>query len=207
VSERRASEARLVLTLTLAGLLSGLAVVGAYKLTLPAVEANQAAALRRAVLEVLPDAERMEAFAWSDGRLAAAGDDRDSPRVYAGYAAGGRLVGYAIPGRGAGFQDTIELLFGFDPARRRVIGLAILQSRETPGLGDRIYKDPAFVAEFRDLAIEPGVELVKGHGEGAHQVDAITGATISSRAVVRIVDTAQREWTPRLTAGEGGGDG
>ena len=209
---------RLVLALTLAGLGSGLAIVGAYQATLPAIRANQAEALRRAVFEVLPGAERMERLEWRDGALAPAVDGGGGggaagagPAVFAGYGAGGEPVGYAIPGEGAGFQDTIRLLFGYRPERRRVVGLAILESRETPGLGDRIYKDPEFVAEFADLAVEPRVELVKDGGEAPHQVDAITGATISSRAVVDIVNAAGGEWFERLPAeapgGAGGGDG
>jgi Na+-translocating ferredoxin:NAD+ oxidoreductase RnfG subunit len=66
------------------------------------------------------------------------------------------------------------------------------RSRETPGLGDKIYKDPKFVAEFHGLAVEPAIKLIKGHGEAANEVDAITGATISSKAVVRIVNQAAR---------------
>jgi electron transport complex protein RnfG len=206
--------ARVALTLTLAALVSGLAIAGAYRATLPAIRANQAAALERAVFEVLPGAERMERLEWRDGALAAAEDGAGGgaagagPAVYAGYGAGGERVGYAVPGEGAGFQDTIRLLFGYRPERRRIVGLAILESRETPGLGDRIYKDPEFVAEFADLAVEPRVELVKGGGEGPHQVDAITGATISSRAVVDIVNAAGAEWWERLAAGaaDGGGE-
>jgi len=103
-----------------------------------------------------------------------------------------------VPASGAGFQDTIKLIYGLDPAGARVIGMAILESRETPGLGDRIYKNPEFVAEFADLATEPVIELIQGHGVAANQVDAITGATISSRAVVRILNQATAAWRPRL---------
>jgi electron transport complex protein RnfG len=78
--------------------------------------------------------------------------------------------------------------------------MAVLESRETPGLGDRIYKDERFVAEFADLAVEPAVELVKGHGEAPHEVDAITGATISSRAVVGILNSGNATWLARLPA-------
>lgn len=205
---------RLVLALTLAGLGSGLAIVGAYEATLPAIRANQAAALERAVFDVLPGAERMERLEWRDGALVPAGDGGAAAAVpgggdavYAGYGAGGERIGYAVPGQGAGFQDTVKLLLGYQPERRRIVGLAILESRETPGLGDRIYKDPAFGAEFADLAVEPRVELVKDGGEAPNQVDAITGATISSRAVVDIVNAAGEEWFGRLPAGEGGGDG
>jgi electron transport complex protein RnfG len=192
---------RLVATLTGAGLCCGLAIVVAHRATLPRIEANQAAALTAAVFEVLPGAVAMEKRVWTGDGLAR--DGAGAEAVYAAFAADGRLLGYAIPGEGAGFQDTIRLLYGFDPARRRIVGMRVLESRETPGLGDKIYKDPAFVGEFADLAVEPAVEAVKGRGTAAHQVDAITGATISSKAVVRIVAGANAVWLPRLPAGDG----
>jgi electron transport complex protein RnfG len=209
---------RLVATLTVAGLLSGLAIVGVYQATLPTIQAHQAEALRRAVLKVLPGAERMAPLYWQDGwedgwqdggqdgQKTGGEDGAPAPpgeaasiyaSIYAGYA-GDTLVGYAIVGEGAGFQDTIRLLFGFDPRRQRVVGLEILESRETPGLGDRIYKDPAFLAAFRDLAVAPTIELVQRGASAPNQVDAISGATISSRSVVNIVNTASGEWLPRL---------
>lgn len=195
---------RLVVTLTVAGLFSGLAIVGVYRLTQPRIRANNAEALRRAVFKVLPGADKMQALVWRDGGLAVPeagtrGDGADGvPTVYGGYRTDGGFVGYAIPGAGAGFQDTIRLIYGYEPDRRRVVGMEVLESRETPGLGDRIYKDPDFVAEFRDLAVEPRIEAVKGHGEEPYEVDAITGATISSKAVVSILNAANDEWLDRL---------
>lgn len=195
---------RLVLTLSTAGLLSGLAIVSAYRLTLPRIRANQAAALEAAVFAVVPGSARIQRLVWREGALVGAAGDGEAgggeESIYGGYDDAGAFVGYAIPGAGAGFQDTIKLLFGFDPERRRIVGMEILESRETPGLGDRIFKDPEFVAEFRDLAVEPPIELVKGEGAEAHQVDAITGATISATAVVRIVREGNEAWLDRLPA-------
>jgi electron transport complex protein RnfG len=190
---------RLVFALTLAGLLSGVVIVSAYKLTLPQIQANNAAALRRAVLEVLPGSAHLQRLEW-DGQsleIRDQGDD-EAPAIYGGYDESDNLVGYAIPAAGAGFQDTIRLIYGFSPEKRQVVGLAILESRETPGLGDRIYKDEAFVANFRNLSVEPEVVLVQGGRQGENQVDAITGATISSRAVVSIVNSGNDEWLSRL---------
>ncbi len=192
------STPRLVLTLTVAGLLSGLAIVSAYELTRPIIAANQARFMREAVFKVIPGAERLQQLAWSDGTLAPAVDEAGEPSIYAGYDAGSRFLGYAIPGEGTGYQDTIGLLYGFDPARRRVTGMEVLVSSETPGLGDKIYKDEAFVGAFLDLAIEPEIELVKEGASADNQVDGITGATISSQAVVRIINQANAEWLERL---------
>ncbi len=191
--------ARLVTTLAVAGLLSGIAIVGAFEITRPAIEANRARALRLAVFEVVPGAERLQRLAWREGGLTpAVGEAQGEPSIYGGYGADGTFLGYAIPGEAPGYQDLIQLLYGFDPKRRRVVGMQVLESRETPGLGDRIYKDADFVGAFRDLAIEPEIELVAGGASAPNQVDGITGATISSRAVVRIINQSNAEWLPRL---------
>ncbi len=193
------STPRLIATLTVAGLLSGLAIVSAYELIRPRIAANQARALRRAVFEVVPGAERLQRLAWRDEKLVPAeGDAAGEPSVYAGYKADGTFVGYAIPGAKSGYQNVISVLYGFDPSRRRVIGMYVLESRETPGLGDRIYKDQDFVGAFRDLAIEPEIVLVKDGATADNQVDGITGATISSKTVVRIINQSNAEWLPRL---------
>jgi electron transport complex protein RnfG len=194
--------AGLVFTLALAGLLSGTAIVGIYEITLPRITANKADALRRAVFEVLPGAERMERMEWRGSDLVPVETESPEPAVYAAYDAAGSPLGYAIPAEGAGFQDNIKLIYGFDPATRRIVGMRVLESRETPGLGDRIFKDPHFVAEFGSLAVDPEVHLVKGKGTGENEVDAITGATISSKAVVKIVNAANATWLPRLPGAE-----
>ncbi len=198
----RSEVLRLVATLTLAGLFSGVSIVIAYRATLPRIQANQRAALERAVFEVLPGTVRLERLSWNGTALAAgaAGKGALAESIFAGYADGDRLVGYAVPGSGAGFQDTIKLIYGLDPTGARVLGMTVLESRETPGLGDKIYKDPKFAGEFRELVVEPVIELIKGHGDKANQVDAITGATISSRAVVKILNQTNAVWRPRIAA-------
>lgn len=199
-SSSRSEVVRLVATLTIAGLFSGLSIVVAYRATLPRIQANQRAALERAVFEVLPGTTRLERLTWDGTTLKSASAGESSESIFAGFDAAGRLVGYAVPGSGAGFQDTIKLIFGVDPTASKMLGMTVLESRETPGLGDKIYKDPSFAREFRDLVLDPTIELIKGHGEGANQVDAITGATISSRAVVKILNQANAVWRPRIAA-------
>ncbi len=201
---QRPRGARLVLTLSIAAMLAGLVLAAAYQLTLPRIQANRARALRRAVFEVVPGAKSMRRLTVRDGRLvvadgaAAAGGEG----VYAVYDEGGRFAGYAIEAEGPGFQDTIRLLFGYDPRTKRVTGMFVLESRETPGLGDRIYKDPKFRGQFRSLKTEPRVRLVKGGRHAENEVDAITGATISSRSVVNILNKALSRWKPVLDASE-----
>lgn len=191
---------RLVLTLGVAGLLSGVIIIAIVEATAETIAANKARELREAVFNVLPGIVRMQKLVYQDERLVATSDTvADELPVYAGYDQQDGFVGYAIPGAGPGFQDTIRLLYGYRPEARRVVGMQVLESRETPGLGDKIYKDARFVANFANLSIEPEISVVKkGRRTGDNEVDAITGATISSKAVVRIINETNAIWLPRF---------
>ena len=194
------SSLRLVMTLAIAGLISGVAIIGIYESTLPTITANKARELREAVFKVLPGVSRMQALVYRDGRVLAVPEpQKDEPVVYGGYDEQGDFVGYAIPGAGPGFQDTIALLYGYLPREKQVVGMEILESRETPGLGDKIYKDADFVAEFSALSVEPEIVAVKkGTATLDNHVDAITGATISAKAVVRIINETHVAWAEQL---------
>ncbi len=191
---------RLVLTLAIAGLISGIAIIGVYELTLPTITENKARELREAVFKVLPGVSQMQPLVYRDGTLVATTEpSADEPVVYGGYDDGGDFVGYAIPGAGPGFQDTIGLLYGYDASSRQVLGMEVLESRETPGLGDKIYKDLEFVANFDGLSVDPTIVAVKkGTKTGPNEVDAITGATISSKAIVRIINETHAGWSDKL---------
>jgi len=200
------TSARLVATLGLAGLLSGLIIVSVYEATLPTITEYKAKVLKEAVFKVLPGIANMQRLTYRDGQVSAAtGDEDEEDVVFGGYDPDGRLVGYAIPSAGPGFQDTIRLLYGLLPEERKVVGMEILQSRETPGLGDKIYKDLSFVANFDALSIDPEIVTVKkGTRSAPNEVDAITGATISSKAVVQIINRGNQRWLPRFeTAAKG----
>lgn len=206
------SAAQLIGTLGFAGLLSGLALVVAYEQTLPVILENRAAALRVAVLRVVPGATEMQRLQAQGGALVVS-PKGEGDAIYAAYGEGGRFVGYAIPSRGNGFADVISLLYGYDPGKDAIVGFSVLESRETPGLGDKIYKDAAFVENFRELLVSPTILPVKkGKKTAANEVDCITGATISSKAVVRILNEGNARWLGQLPPpGEepalGGSDG
>lgn len=196
------SSLRLVLTLAVAGLLSGVAIIGIYELTLPTITQNKARELREAVFKVLPGVSQMQALVYRDQELVTVEvADKDEPVIYGGYDERGNFVGYATPARGPGFQDTIALLYGYKPAENIVVGMEVLESRETPGLGDKIYKDAEFVDGFSALSIEPEIFVVKkGTKSQPNEIDSITGATISSKAVVRIINEAHAAWSAQLPA-------
>lgn len=85
-------------------------------------------------------------------------------------------LGWALTGVGKGYGGAIELLVGVDTARA-IKEVIIISHTETPGLGDKVLKD-SFRGKFKGLLPED-VKLRKFGGK----VDAITGATISSKAV------------------------
>lgn len=197
------SSLRLIVTLAVTGLGAGLVLVGVYLWTRPLIARNRAEALRRAVFRVLPGCVRYETLALEGGRLvpAAAGHGGGEGRIYLGRDEQGRLVGFALPGEVPGFQDTIRGILGYDPGRKVIVGFQVLESRETPGLGDKIMKDPAFLANFTALAVEPEIEAVPaGKKTRPNQVETITGATISSKAVVRLLRETLDRWRPALEA-------
>ena len=193
---------KLVATLGLAGALAGLLIVIVHGWTQPRIEAHKAEVLRLAVHEVLKAPARYDTLYIHAGELVTAPpqgiDARSLEQVYVGYAANGGRVGFAVVGSAPGFQDVIRLIFGYDPGTGEILGMKVLESLETPGLGDKIEKDSSFVTGFEGT--EPPLEGVKG-GAGAgdpHAVDMITGATISSRTVIEIINARIEEVGPLL---------
>jgi electron transport complex protein RnfG len=188
--EVEVSSLRLVGTLTVAGALAGLAIVLVFQWAQPRIEAYQALVLEQAITEVLGGPERYETFFIEDGglTLAPAGDTAALDRVWVGYGPGDQPVGVAVVGAKPGFQDVIRLIFGYDPGSGDVLGMKVLESKETPGLGDKIEKDSTFVAEF--VGVDAPLDGVKpNEATGADdEVVMITGATISSRVIIEIIN-------------------
>jgi len=191
---------RLIFTLAFAAALSGLVLASTYQVTKPIIDANNAEALRKAVFEVVPGSTLMQKLELKDGGFVPMPDDATATAetIYGAYDEHGRFIGYAIAGAGPGFQDTIRLLYGYDPRTQRVVGMYVLESRETPGLGDKIWKDEAFVQAFRALTVDPPIVVVKDGADAENEVDAITGATISAKAIVKIINTGNTKWLGKL---------
>lgn len=189
-------------------MLSGFLLVTAYQLTLPRILHNRRVALEKAVFHVLPGAESRATFVVdADGVTRVESEESDADnKVYAGYDADGALVGIAIEAAGQGYQDTVRVLFGYSPARDCIIGYRLLESKETPGLGDRIGKDPSFLANFDQLDTQlnaEGTGLIHAiatvkHGAKSDpwQIDGVTGATISSKAVGAMLNRRCNEILP-----------
>jgi len=184
-----ASSVRLVSTLTVAGALAGMAIVMVFQWAKPRIDAYKAKVLAEAVTQVLGGATRYQTvYLVGDHFTTERVDTAGLDSVYVGYDANGQPRGVAMEAAEAGFQDVIDLLFGYDPSKDDVIGMTVLTSNETPGLGAKITYDSTFIGEFDGVGT-PLKGVKKDRAKGQHdEVVMITGATISSRAVIKIIN-------------------
>ncbi len=192
------------------GLLCALLIVLTYEGTFARIERNKAAALDLAVFTVVNDITSKVAYVLTpDGTLAMESDDApDGTVVYAGFDSTGVLRGFAIEASAMGYADMIRILYGYDHTSQTVTGMTVLESKETPGLGDKIEKDAAFLANFRALDVslnssgsdlDNAVTPVKnGEKVNAWEVDGITGATISSRAIAAAIGESAQVALPAI---------
>jgi electron transport complex protein RnfG len=202
------SSFKLLATLAIAGAAAGLLVVGVYKATLPTIEKHEAAKVEGAVREVLKAPARWDTLYLQKGALTkspVAGDDRKAlPTAYLGFDGAGQETGVAVTAQEPGFQEEVLLMIGFEPSNGKLIGFKVIEEKETPGLGDKIERDSAFGSQFPGRATPlKGVKV--RNASDPNQVQTITGATISSRAVIRIINHAVEKWQPLLVAYEKGG--
>jgi electron transport complex protein RnfG len=193
---------RLLITLGVGGAIAGFLIVFVFGITRPTIEANKAAALDAAIQEVLKAPKRYDTLYVVNGALVKDLPSGTSPRglerVYLGFTEDGRRIGFAIPAGEPGFQDIIGIIFGYDPATKQLIGMKVLETKETPGLGDKIEKDP-FRGQF-DGAVSPLVPVRTKDGKDRHQIQTVTGATISSKTVIRAINKTLDRLGPALEA-------
>ncbi len=162
-------------SLAIIGIISAVSISFMAQYAYPIIEKNREAALRQAILTVLPGAERFETI-----------DEQN--KIYRGLNGNNEVAGYAFVGEGGGYQGIIKMMIGISPDWQNLTGIIILENLETPGLGAKITSDK-FRSQFKDLPIEFPIEYILNKPpEKPNQIQAITGATISSRAVVNILN-------------------
>lgn len=122
----------------------------------------------------------------------------------------GDLKGWVVKTKGQGYADAIELLLGLSPDLRTITGLFVLDQKETPGLGNKIITD-TWRGQFVDAPADRDLVVVKTGASQPGEIDAVTGATISSKSVTAMINTAIGDLRKPLTAepeaaGKGGKD-
>lgn len=205
--------AAMIRTLGLISMICGLIIVGAYQSTYDAVQENKRIAVERAVFKVIPDARSItEYWALADGAIEKVGAGNTAPaggavKFFAGYDANGKLAGIAAEGAAKGYSDYVRILYAYDPAAATVTGFGVVSARETPGIGDKITVDKSFLANFPLAAklAEDGEALAheirtvkNGSKTNPWEIDAIAGATITSRAVGKGINDSVQTLLPRI---------
>ncbi|MEJ2529632.1 MAG: RnfABCDGE type electron transport complex subunit G [Candidatus Thiodiazotropha sp.] len=200
----------MIWTLVGIAMLSGFLVVLTYQLTKPMIAENQRRAIEAAVFQVIPGAVSRKDFLLSDSSLTPV--TPNSPKtgitLYAGYDSEGALKGIATNAAAQGYAGMVHLLYGYDPSCECIRGIKVLKLAETPGLGDKIIKDKNFIANFDALEAKVNstgdglthqiVTVKHGTKQNAWEIDAISGATISSKAVGKALNQSTQQVIPKL---------
>lgn len=164
--------ARLAITLLLITAVVAAALAGVNAITAPKIEALNAQKTQQAIEAVLPGGGQPVDYTDETGLVGT---------VYKGQA------GYAVEVKPSGFNGAVTMMVGVD-ASGKVLGISIVNHTETAGLGAVAAADTtagnAFRSQFAGMS---GSVSVKKDGG---QVDALTGATITSRAVCTGINAA-----------------
>jgi len=200
---------------TLAGIamMSGLLVVMVYEVTKPIIAENKRIAIEKAISVVLSDVNSKRDYSLGNSGLELLSADareiaKGSEKIYAAYGSQGELQGIALEAAATGYQDVIRILYGYDPECECVTGIKVLKMTETPGLGDKIAFDPEFLKNFvaldaklndnGDALINKIVTVKSGTKTEAWQIDAISGATISSNAIGKMINQSSQKMLPLI---------
>ena len=152
----------------------------------PRIEQNKVNKRNRLVGALLPEARNFVALD-TEIQIESAGGKTEKVEVFKAQSESGQCVGWSFNASGSGFADKIELVVAVDAKFEKIAGFAVLSSNETPGFGDQI-KGDYYRSQYKGA---PAGELKLVSIGDPKQIDskivAITGATVSSEAVVEIV--------------------
>ncbi|WMW25892.1 Rnf electron transport complex subunit RnfG [Methanolobus sediminis] len=167
--------AKIVIISVVAALLLGLT----YMPTSAQLKINEANAKTEILAGLISDAASFDPV-YSDAL-----DEEGNPVIlyYRALDSSGSIIGYAFFQTQTGAQGMIVVAGAVDSTFSYVFGMDVLSHSETPGLGAKIVNDD-FQSQFIDVPLA-SLSLSKDGGA----IDAITGATISSRAVVDALNT------------------
>jgi len=173
---------RLVIVLTCISLLAALALTGVYALTKGPIEQGQREKKEKALQSVLP------AYEGTVRDTVIVDADNEEIPVHLAIGKNGELCGAGIETyTKKAFAGRFDLMVGFD-AEGTIVNTEVIKAGETPGLGDKINKDKSeFAMQFNQQHPAEFQLVVKKDGG---DVDAITAATISSRAYCDAVQRA-----------------
>lgn len=181
MAKMKSSFKNMVLSLTLISLMAAAGLGSVYELTKGPIALSNLNKKVEAIKQVVPEFDNNP----YEEVLRIPTGEGDSLDVYPAKM-NGSIVGFAVNTyTNKGFSGDILLMAGFK-ADGSIYNIAVLEHKETPGLGSKM-SDPDFKDQFKDMNLAGIVLKVKKDGG---QVDAITSATISSRAFCDAVQRA-----------------
>jgi electron transport complex protein RnfG len=169
----------MVLSLVSISVVAAVALAGVFLLTSANIENQKAQKQQRAIMDVLPQK--------GEGAQIAEPEQVGDVVIYRA-TKDGKEIGAAVQVSEMGFGGAQKLMVGFD-AEGKIVDYAVLEHQETPGLGDKI------VFWFKNTE-KPGQNILGREAKNltvskdGGNVDAITAATISSRAFLRAINKA-----------------
>ncbi len=171
---------KMLVVLTAIALFSGLVLTVTYQITAPYIALQADAAVIDSIKEVLGDISGFEKEE-IDGQEFYLADNKQGEKLA------------AIISSATGYGGPVEVMVGISLDKKEIIGISILSHTETPGLGTVIEEDL-----FKNRFV--GLPFVKNYSD---EVDAITGATYSTVAVIKAVEKAVE--FALVEIGDGGG--
>jgi electron transport complex protein RnfG len=197
------SSLQMVFVLSLIAVLSGLGLGGLNELTFETIQINilkfkkiPAVADIYEILsgELSPD-ERIavEEGLLSEKRYVDLGET--DPSLFFVVRKDGEPFAVALEDYGQGFGGNLGVMVGFEIETGNLVGIGITTMSETPGVGTRV-KEKAFVTQFKGMSKDAVLKVKKDGGE----VDALSGATVSSRAVAQAMENARAFYTEHREA-------
>lgn len=188
----------LICTVVFTGILSGV-----YVYSRPLIEANARmteikAQLNALQAEVPVDSDPISLEAFYNQNIKK--QEINGVTVYS-YKDGNGKVFYALPFEGSGLWGRITGVVALDSNFKTIIGIDFVSQNETPGLGGRIEED-WYKEQFRGIPLfEDGAPVRYASSDGDGQVDAITGATITSTAVINMLNESINETRTKIGGG------
>jgi len=181
-------------------LVCGILIVGSNITTLARIRQNQEIIMQESVANLLPGMKKQVIYGVEpsgDLKILPGVEGENVKRMFAGYDGSGKFIGVVIEASDRGYADMISGMYSYIPEKKIVSGFQVVDMRETPGLGNRIGTDEKFAENFKALDATHPIKTVK-HGTKANpwEIDAISGATISSRTVGRMLQKSVQEMSP-----------
>lgn len=167
---------------------TGLILGTVQKITLGPILAQRTQQKKKALAATLPGAKNFTP-------LTLEADAGIISEVFAG-SDGMHTLGYNFTLMPKGFGGLMTLICGINN-EGRVMDITILESSETPGLGARA-SEPAFAGQFHGRLTNGNLQVIKTTARNDAQIQAISGATITSQAVTSAVNTARAYWKTHL---------